>query len=286
MIHKNDMSHWTDIRCAAGHESHDSRVVSVELGRATHGYRDEPMFPARLATTFDMHVWRHERYADVPDGVYCPARDVVSETIESHRIWEPTSTAMVAMVLASDQGHGKTVIDMGAQIGWFTMLAAAWGYAVAAYDADADCLDLIDRSAEANGWTHLVDTIQERVGPDSFAHTPGEPVRLAKIDVEGSEDQAVRVLRPQIDLGLIDHMLIEVSPVFAPYYPDLVCELIDAGYEAYMVPAKAYPPWSLDDLARDMVRWRVDRQPRDRLRDEIASLHQENMWFRREGASW
>lgn len=105
-----------------------------------------------------------------------------------------------------------------------------------------------------------------------------EPWRVVKIDLEGAEDEALRVLAPVIAAGAIEHMLIEVSPVFrgVEHYAGLVRGLMDAGYVVYRLPPKGMTR-PLADPADQLVR----------LGDPSSiDPHQENLWCRHEGAAW
>jgi Met-10+ like-protein len=279
MSHPNDMSVWSDIVCQRGHDTHKTRSVSVDLASA-HGYRDQPPIPRRLARSFDMFIWDTDRYP-VDGGPYCPAHDAVSETIVSHRIWEPAETIMTLLVCETP----GMVLDFGAQIGWFTLLAASCGRSVVAWEADPDCARLVKRNADLNNWAGLVTVLNHRISLDSeVINVPGH-VRFAKVDVEGAEDQVTRILWPAIQAGQVDHMLIEVSPVFAGYYPELVADIIQAGYCAYLMPAKSRPPFRLR-AGEDLEPLRIDTLGVGPLGELVSSLHQANVWFRHRDAKW
>ncbi|MEX2253025.1 MAG: hypothetical protein WD649_02635, partial [Thermoleophilaceae bacterium] len=255
MSHPNDMTTWEAIGCQRGHVEHSTRLVTVELGGPT-GYRDLPPIPEQHARRFKMEVWDPDAHP-VDGGPYCPAHDAVSETIATLGVWEPCETTLT-LAVCSTAAPGSVVLDYGAQIGWFTLLAASCGIDVLAVDADADNLRLIQASAKRNAWDAIVHTSHARVGPDSTPAAPAERVRLVKIDVEGAEGEVVRCLWPSIEAGLVDHLLGAVSPVFAGYYPDLVADLVDAGYEAWMMPPKRTPPVPFRSLPLHLEPYRID----------------------------
>lgn len=211
----------------------------------------------------------------------CPAHDAVSETIVGLRVWEPRETTLTLQVCSSAE-PGQVMVDFGSQVGWFSLLAASCGMAVHAFDADAADVEILRTSAAINDWGERVLVDQYRVGPESEPWEP-QPIRFAKIDIEGAEDQAVRVLWPSIEAGLVDHMLIEVSPVFADYYPDLVASILDAGYTGYLLPPKSQPPARLDVFPDDLEAGRLDPAT---VRETVAGWSQENVWVARDGASW
>lgn len=283
--HPNDMTVWSEITCQRGHTEHTTRKITVDLA-APHRYGDYPQVPTRLQRAFTMHIYDPDLYP-VDGGPYCPAHDAVSETIDSHGIWEPRETILTLHVCESARAD-QAMLDFGAQLGWFSLLAASCGLRVRAIDADTENLEAAWASAQANGWGAYVATWHMRVAPDTEPVDPDflGPLRLVKIDVEGAERDAVRILWPSIEAGLVDHLLIEISPCFADYYPDLVCDLIDADYEAYLLPPKQSPPLSLDDPEHDLAPFRLDTLMRSTLRELVASWRQEDCWFKRRGASW
>lgn len=272
--HPSDMSVWPEIACQRGHETHTSKLAEVRLGGQS-GYHDYPPVPARLARSFEMLVFE---WRDYGDGPYCPACDAVSETIDLLGIWEPCETIMALTVFESAPA-GSVFLDLGAQIGWFCMLAASAGVDAIAMEADPEPLRLLAASARRNHWSSRIRTLQRRIGPDTPV-LPADSIRLVKLDLEGAEFDGIRILRPALEAGLVDHVLMEVSPVFSPGYPALVQSVVDLGYEAYTLPPKALPPHPLEDPALDLTPLVSN------LEAVVGSWHQESVWFKRVGASW
>lgn len=293
MPHPNDMTSWEHIACArTGEPGHHHVATSalVDLG-APHGYADLPQVPARLAVRFPMFVWDPAEHP-VDGGAYCPAHDAVSETIVSHGIWEPRETILILDVLSSGTGAGL-FLDIGAQVGWFSLCALASGRAVLAVDAELENLGLLARSASEvlaglpnDGWAEL-DTMFARLGPASPPFRT-QRYRMVKIDIEGAEAYAIDALMPSLVAGLVDHVLMEVSPVFKPgaHYPDLVAGMIGLGYEAYRLPPKRRPPVEYVDAESFLAPYRFDNMPPAEMRAMVESWHQEDVWFRRQGAAW
>lgn len=280
MPHAGLMSAWPEIACQRGHSTHASQLVHVDLA-AGHGYHDYGPLPASLARTFNMAIWPPETYP-VDGGPYCCAHDAVSETIVSHAIWEPRETAFALHAFTTAR-PGQVFVDMGAQLGWFTLLAASCGVRTTAFEADPENLRLLRASAGLNGWSDLVDTYETRIGPD----TPVAPlweVRLAKLDLEGAEEDGIRMLWPSIEAGLVDFMEIEVSPVFRPgdHYPRLLRSLVDVGYRIYLLPPKQRPPVLLADPEVALAPYELTGA----FEAQVAAWHQEDIIAVRDGAGW
>lgn len=274
--HKNDMTAWPAIACQRGHETHETKLAEVMLAGQS-GYQDYPPIPARLARRFEMMIFNWRSY---PVGeTYCPGCDAVSETIDLVGIWEPRETILALTVFESAE-QGSVFLDLGAQVGWFSLLAASAGLDTVSVDADAEPLRLLAESAHRNGWDGLVHPWQVRIDAETPV-LPAAPYRLAKLDMEGAEFDGIRILWPSIAAGLVDHILMEVSPVFADGYPELVTSIMEAGYRAYMLPGKYLPPHRLVDPERDLMPLEVKH-----IGSALASWSQEMLWFRREDASW
>lgn len=289
MTQANRMTERVDILCDFGHDTHASFSHHVDLS-LPHRYHDCAPIPDHLARFFDMELFNWRQYSDSP-GVYCPGADVVSATIVEEGIWEAKETAVVLALLSSVEP--TVVVDVGAQIGWFSCLAASFGYFVQAIDADPEPLRLLTITAERNGWDGgLIAPILHRFAADPATDDVVEStvllphIRLLKMDVEGAENHVVRAFMPAIAAGRVDFILAEISPIFDDYYPDLIADLIATGYEAYLIPPKRNPPFPLALFPDDLIPHRLDTTPPSVLREYVASWHQENVLFHHPSAPW
>lgn len=271
------MTAMPTIACQRGHRKHHTKTVRVDLSKP-HAYGDLAPVPARLAPPpFDFVVWDPEKHP-VDGGAYCPAHDAVSATIAECGIWEPSETILT---LAVCQTPGL-VLDFGCQIGWFTVLAALSGCAVRAYDADEENLNVLTRNTAIVNKAWEVTPYHLRVG----YQTPSLPplaVRLAKLDVEGAEPDVIRMLSASINQHRVDHLCIEVTPKWAPQMRHLLGWVMDAGYEAFLMPPKHTPPYPWAQFPLD-IEWR--RLESAGLTAEMDSWSQETVWLHRREAPW
>lgn len=239
MSHRNYMPAWDEIVCQRGHKEleHVAIEVPVHLGGPT-GYKDLPPIPDQFSRDFTMFVWDPEVHP-VDGGPYCPAHDAVSATIVSHGVWEPRE-ACVALDAFRACPEG-VFYDIGAQIGWFSILALQEGLDVVAYECDPDNARMLWLNTKTLPGPGSVALAQERIGEDTPGLTtlePQQPIAFAKLDIEGAEFDGIRLLRPFIDQGLVKRMMVEISPVFRYGYGQLVLDIIQMGYDAFVLPKR------------------------------------------------
>ena len=262
------------------------RLVDVSLGGPTR-YMDQPAIPERFRREFKMWVWDDgEAAGELRVGGPAPegADDCVSQTIISHGVWEVPQSIFLMSAIAANP-HARFV-DLGCQIGWFSLLAASFGMKVEALDANASALGVLRASAEENGWTKQIMFVHgevQRYEPPVLA----EPL-IVKIDVEGAELRAVQRLSYAFMGKRISHCLMEVSPCFYDYYPNLLAYLFDLGYRGWVMPSKRVPPRVFRDTESFLLRHcrRLDYLTRASMRDWVQAQHQFDVILALPEAKW
>lgn len=194
--------------CQLNHDTHETKVVDTMLG--------------------EMVIYDHAKYMDNP-GKYCPGQDDVSLTIDTTGKWSPFLTEVICMIL---EGGDKKLrfIDVGCHIGYFSKLASVMGYSVLAYEGNVPNLELAKRNVQEAQFKEI--WFDEDVKPRKWckACSIHKGVELLKIDVEGSEQYAIKYLEKM----LVDtkNIIMEVSPVFNDSYPELVKRIVNHGFVA------------------------------------------------------
>lgn len=216
--------------CEAGHKRHQSVQTRTIQGA--------------------FRVWNWELYRGQA-GKYCTGQDDVSQTLLRLGVWEKDETEAIAARLAP----GDVFLDFGAHIGWFSVLAASRGASVHAFEGDAENLDLLRENARLHGVAERVTAHLIWIDGNARVELPEGPLRLAKIDLEGNDDHAVRLLEPALADGRLEELVVEVSPCFNGRYPAMVELLQGYGYEV----SRGGRPW-----------------------DGSWDFHQDNFWFRRQ----
>lgn len=263
--------------CAAGHASHETTWQQVVL-RGQSAVHEYPPIPEHLAREFWLKVYRHDLYCGFSG--YCPGQDDVCLGLACNGIWEGYETLVMSQIL-HEGDRRQRVLDVGAQLGYYTMLAASYGYEVVAVEGHEESLQHLLESAERNGWGDLVDAralwLDADTAPSSWP--PGEYL-LLKADIEGAEQHAVRWCRDLFVERRLRYALLEISPCFNGSYPELVEWILGCGYDAYMLPSKPAPvvrtAW-MADMWGALAQCRVDASM-------VAGLRQENFLFVRRDA--
>lgn len=231
--------------CEAGHGVHTSRKVQIDLSGPS-AVPDYPPVASRWARRFALEIWDWENYQGLA-GRYCSGQDEVSKAIDVHRSWEGFETLLALQIL--DHDDGALVVDVGAHVGWYSIVAAVGGRQVIAVEADPQNLSLLVENTCENGVVHAVTPIRGWVGSETPELRNVPPVRLLKIDVEGNEDEALRAFAVPLTHHKIDFVLAELSPVFSVRRAGAVMNLMAAfGYRAFLVPDSDPQTFAADPL--------------------------------------
>jgi hypothetical protein len=95
-------------------------------------------------------------------AIHEPRTDVfVSAAIAGGKIWDP-SVVRILIAALKHTPHG-TFVDCGANIGYFTLIAARMGHSVVAFEAARDSADRLAFSLEENELQHAVILYQNGV---------------------------------------------------------------------------------------------------------------------------
>jgi hypothetical protein len=176
-------------------------------------------------------------------------RDIVTRHVTGFGCWEPFETEIVMEILATGDREG-IVLDVGAQLGYYSIIAARYGYDVLAFEYDEEVLARLTESARINGLADRIEARRAFVGNRTDGIQKGgqrvtldsldlnRRVRLLKVDVEGFDpnviDGAERLFRDR----MVDFAIVEVSPKFAnrtPFsrYVEMTQFIVSQGYRVF-----------------------------------------------------
>lgn len=242
--------------------------------------------PARLAEQYPAlpdvagFAYRHEAMfmLDVLD-----APDEVTAALVAQGVWEAQESAVAVDILATTPG---VVLDFGAHIGWYTVLAGLFGgHRVRAFEPDAASAVALAANADRYGLDMALHLAP--IGPESPQVTVDGDVALMKCDIEGMDCHAVDCCVGLFEQHRIRYALIEVSPIFTSDgrgpcdYVAMVGRLLDWGYHAYRVPPKG---WEHNDAYREqpLATLKRYRELGDDWAAVIAGCRQDNFVFIRD----
>lgn len=157
------------------------------------------------------------------------------------RLHEPVLTEHVLRTLSP----GDTFVDVGAHLGWFSLLAAARGARVLAFEMQAGLAPLVQENVELNGFEERVSVIPCGLGSECGLVPYRRRSLSAAKGVSTEEDEDVLLapcltldvalagIRPaliKIDVeGFEGHVLEGGAETLARHRPPLVLELHDAS---------------------------------------------------------
>lgn len=202
-----------------------------------------------------------------------PENDLVSHVIRNHGHWETYQTEITLELLKSLKN--RKMIDVGAHLGYYTLMAGCFGWEVEAIERFPLFYDILERNVINNGFSPLINCLKASVGPNYTLDNliKDRPIGLIKIDVEGQEPQIIKGAQRSLSKGLIEALIIEISPKFKPLpvWIELINTVKSYGYETY-------------DLGTSPTRYlNRESQHLKQLKpfdiELLAKLHQTNLLF-------
>ena len=196
--------------CQLNHGKHDIKIAETSLG--------------------EMWVYDVEKY-NMHSGYYCTGQDAVSGSLIAQGSWEDIDTKVIKKILF-DGSRQNTVIDFGCHIGWYSLMAAQMGYQVISIDGDEENLELLQKNADRLGVGAYITPVHAWVDENlKQIEYLGKNIELIKIDLEGKDPEAIRVVEKI--LPYTKNLYVEISPVFNDRYPEMVNYLIEQGFKAF-----------------------------------------------------
>lgn len=182
-------------------------------------------------------------------------RDAVTETIREYGCWEPDETEIILELLPPELADSGYFIDVGAQLGYYSLIAASRGYKVVSFEYDIDVFSTLSDNIRLNGLQNLITPYRRyvcdtadgvakgvpRVTVDSLEGTLGLQaygIRLLKVDVEGFDPLVIRGAMESFRNQSIYAAIVEISPKFekrTPFsqYVKMAADVSALGYKVY-----------------------------------------------------
>lgn len=199
----------------------------------------------------------------------------VSAIMRETKGYAPVESAVIEGILRTSckSSPPPLVLDVGANLGYFTLLAASHGCRVRAYEPSPSMANRVRASVALNGFESLVVVVNAGVGasagslrfaanenpalsrvvPDdtSSAHLPrvpvvaladeiGEDIILIKMDTEGFEPNALAGLLPACSIYQIHNIVIEIKKPTQDLTLERVWACLDAsaGHSHVVAPTR------------------------------------------------
>lgn len=195
--------------CQNNHQTHETLEVETLLGR--------------------MNVYDWSKYTGFAG--YCSGQDDVCQTLINTGGWEPELTGLVKNILG-DGDRSLRVVDVGANVGWYSLLAGHEGYKVEAFEGNEETAEVLNSNVRLHELEELVNVHFEWIGGATEPLQETYAVEFFKCDLEGSEWLAVNKFRRFFEQRLVHYALLEISPCFNDTYPALVNQIEGWGYWA------------------------------------------------------
>lgn len=254
------------------HSTHDRLTVEIDLTGVPENLPDVCSFE-KYPQKFRMKIFYWEKYSNT-EGL-CPADDIVSKSLAEQGVWEAYETLLMLDIL---QIKGP-VVDIGSQVGWYSLVAALAGSTVTAYDALEENVKILQESAKLNKLD--ITTHQEWIGEET-QEQPVQSIRFLKSDIEGNEQYVFNMYKRSFEAGTIDYALLEISPCFNGSYPKLIKDILDCGYDVYQVPGKRWE--HTEEFNREPLQTLLKYPIIKDLDGYLRSVRQENFLFVRSDA--
>lgn len=255
------------------HPEHDTLILDINLIGIPEDLPDVCSFE-NYPQKFRMKVFDWQKYEGT-EGL-CPADDIVSKSLMEQGVWEAYETLLMLDILRSP----GNVVDIGSQVGWYSIIAALQGNKVTAYDALEDNIEILKESAKLNKLD--ITTNQEWIGEET-QEQPVQSVRFLKSDIEGNEQYVFKMYKRSFEARTIDYALLEISPCFNDSYPKLIKDIIDCGYDVYQVPGKRWE--HTEEFSKEPLQTLLKYPIIKNLDEYMRSVRQENFLFVRQDES-
>jgi FkbM family methyltransferase len=241
-------------------------------------------------------------------SMFLDARDISGRYIAYFGIWEPNLTHWLQRSLK----QGDQFIDVGANLGYFSLLASSLGANVTAIEAAPRTHEALLRNIAANecsiravnaaAWDEAT-TLELFVDPDKITGTSSvipnlaeqwklrtmckvkaapltelltreeiKAARVIKIDVEGAETHVVRSLIPILESGRPD-LEVAIELALGETTEELISIFHNRGFKMFHLPNVYSPALYLANRTPERLK-KLDMLPKDEMVDVVFSRQQ------------
>ena len=263
-------------KCRSGHGKHETLMWETTLSGEHYGIKDVPWIPKRLETKIKMEIFDWKKYENSPN--YCPGDDAFSVSIFRNGVWEGYETSVYLDIL--HQGDKKNIVlDIGCQLGWYTVLAGLKGYKVRAFDFCEETIEVFWKNMKHNGITDKVEMVEVFIDEDTEPIKVEGQIEFLKCDIEGAEKDMYKATKHLFENKQVNYAMLEISPCFNDSYPKLCKDIKSHGYKVFAIPTKGFNYF--DEYAEEPLKTikKYCELSDHWLETELPKLRQENFLF-------
>ena len=155
-------------------------------------------------------------------GDYSYQNDLVSHDIRRFGCWEPYETEIFIELLNMNNPNKLMIVDVGAHIGYYTLIAAKCGYKCLSIESHEKIYNVLKMNIELNGLTDKVICVNKFAGEKDDDCNKTITIQslckdvkseiLMKVDVEGSDPDVIKGTLNLFKNGIIKYLFVEISP--------------------------------------------------------------------------
>ena len=159
--------------------------------------------------------------------------DIISYCLENDKCWEPFQTEITTEILKNNLNG--TYIDIGCQLGYYSILSSIIGNNTISIDSCNYFLDIFKETIKTNDLQNIK-IINKHVDNNFNINdyiSATDIISLIKIDIEGYEHCVINSLDVLFQNRKIENLIIEISPKLNNTYTDICKKLDSYGFKIY-----------------------------------------------------
>lgn len=235
------------MNCIKEHPQHQTSPMKVFLP-----------YKAKGSKRFVMDVYDYNEYKGYKG--FCLGKDKTSEHVHLKGVYEKPVTALVQDIL--ERGNKRNlVLDFGAHIGWYSVIAALYGYHVAAIEGDRQNIEMLIKNATYNKLEKkliLNHTFIDELSP-AVELTTKQNIQLMKADIHGYEYVAFEMCRNLFEQKRVNYAILKMS-FTQDQAVSFIEDVIETGYSVYLIPPNTNDEYEANPLKYTQTHCKLDKE--------------------------
>jgi hypothetical protein len=158
--------------------------------------------------------------------------DIVSYELRTFKCWEPYMTEIFIELLKKI--NNKHFINICSHIGYYSIIAAAYGFNVNSYEPNETFYKLLQMNTEKNKKITIHNTLINK--NNVYNISKNNKIGIIKFNISGNEPDIIYGLKEFIYKNFIDCIITEISPKYRPIeeWTDLI-NFLSEKYDIYNI---------------------------------------------------